>query len=245
MRRGFHCAWLVAGLAMLGAMGVDGREGRAGTIGIIGHIKQGSGTGGDPPYTYIFDLYLTSGFINSDGGKLTDFFTVDGLVGVSGSGYDSSQIANPSAPSEPPTTAPVGSPQAMEFWNTPSGGIAATPSPPPTGFKADGYNYNSNVTWEYVAGPTINFTNPGPNGVFLGEFTVNTSWSYEFGQPYPMSPGTIIDFSYTIGGTTGTGTFVLLGVPEPSSIVLMLLGGAILPLATVYRRRQLRSRRAA
>ncbi len=118
-----------------------------------------------------------------------------------------------------------------------------SPSPPPA--TANGYNYQSNVTWEYLLGPTINYTNPGPNGVFLGEFTVVTSWSYAAGQPPPLAPGTIIDYSYTIGGTSGTGTIVLQGVPEPSSVVLMLLGGAFLPLAASYRRRQLRSRRAA
>ena len=63
-----------------------------------------------------------------------------------------------------------------------------------------------------------------------------------------MAPGTIIDYSYTIGGTTGTGTIVLQGgppgVPEPSSLVLMLLGGAFVPLAASYRGRRLRSRRA-
>jgi hypothetical protein len=246
MRRGIPGAWVIAGLAMLGAMVVGGLEARAGTVTIKGGIVLGSGTGGDPPYTYIFDLYLTSGFIAPDLGANppTTFFTVDGLVGVSGAGYDTSQIPNASTTSEPPSTAPAGSPQANEFWTVPNGGIVTSPSPPPA--TANGYNYQGNVTWEYLLGPTINYTNPGPNGVFLGEFTVVTSWSYGAGQPPPMAPGTIIDYSYSIGGTTGTGTIVLQGgppgVPEPSSLLLMLLGGAFVPLAASRRRRRLHSR---
>lgn len=245
MRRGLPVACFMAGLTMVGAIVGGGLEARAGTVSIKGGIKAGSGTGGDPPYTYIFDLYLTSGFIAPDLGAKTSIFTVDGLVGVSGPGYDTGQIPNPSTTSQPPGTAPAGSPQANEFWTLPNGGIVTSPSPPPA--TADGYNYQSNVTWEYLLGPTINFTNPGPNGVFLGEFTVVTSWSYAAGQPPPLAPGTIIDYSYTIGGTTGTGTIVLQGgnpVPEPSSLVLMLLGGAFVPLAASCRRR-LRSRCAA
>jgi hypothetical protein len=56
MRRGIPGAWVIAGLAMLGAMVVGGLEARAGTVTIKGGIVLGSGTGGDPPYTYIFDL---------------------------------------------------------------------------------------------------------------------------------------------------------------------------------------------
>ncbi len=173
---------------------------------------------------------------------------MNGLVGVSGPGYDAAQLPIASTTSQPPNTAPPGSLQATEFWISPSGGIVTTPSPPPAGFVANGYNYQSDVTWEYLLGPTINYANPGPNGVFLGEFTVVTSWSYAAGQPPPLAPGTIIDFSYSLDGVNGTGTLTLqsgnLGVPEPSSSVLMLLGVAFVPIAASYRRRQLRSGRA-
>ena len=79
-------------------------------------------------------------------------------------------------------------PRRPSSGSSPIGGIVTSPLPLPPGFVANGYNYQSNVTWEYLLGPTIDYTNPGPNGVFLGEFTVNTSWSYAAGQPPPWPP---------------------------------------------------------
>jgi hypothetical protein len=243
MRPRIKGAWIAAGIAVLGAMAAGGLETQAGTVTLKGGIQEGSGSTGDPPYTYYFDLYLTGGSIAPDGGSLTCYFTVNGLVGASGIGYDPSQIGTPSTPSEPPYTATPGSVESTEYWITPNGGVATSPSPIPPGFMANGYNYESNVTWEYLLGPTIPYSNPGPNGVFLGLFTVNTSWSYGKGQPPPLAPGSILTYSYDINGTTGTGLLVLQGVPEPSSMVLMLLGAAAVPPAVALHRRGSRSRR--
>jgi hypothetical protein len=68
----------MVGLAMLGAMTPGGGgEARAGTIGIT--ISGGfTPVGGDPPYLYIFDVFLDPGFEVDQ----TDFFRIDGLNGV-------------------------------------------------------------------------------------------------------------------------------------------------------------------
>lgn len=242
MIRRIKSAWIAAGIAVLGATFVSGLEARAGTVALRGGIRQGSGTGGDPPFTYYFDLFLTDGSITPDSGSLTSTFTVEGLVGVSGPGYDPGQIGTPSSPSGPPYTAAPGSPQASEFWITPNGGVVTTPSPVPPGFVADGYNYQSDVTWEYLLGPTYSIPANAPPGteIYLGQFTVNTSWSYAPGQPYPLAPGTVVKYTYDVDGTAGGGTLIL--APEPSSVVLMLLGAAVMPLTVALRRRRVRSR---
>jgi hypothetical protein len=239
-------ACLLTGLTALAAMVAGGSAVQAGTITVKGGIQEGSGTGGDPPYVYIFDLYLTSGSIAPDLGAQTSTITINGLVGVSGPGFDTSQILSASSPSEPPSIAASGSLQASEDWITPAGGIVTTPSPLPVGFVANGYNYESSVTWEYSQGPTITYSG---SPVFLGEFTVNTSWTYTATQSAPVTPqDTVINYSYSTGsgGGSSTGSLVVQygdpSVPEPSSLVLILIGGAVLPLAALHRRRLVRSR---
>lgn len=241
MRRVIRSVWFATGLAALGAMMAGGPEAQAGGVVVVtGGITQGSGSGGDPTYTYTFDLYLTGGSISPDGAAMTSTFTVNDLIGVSGLDF-TGYIGTPSAPSQPPTTATPGSPQAMETWTVPSGGVVTTELSPGPGYTPNGYNYEGTVTWDYVAGPTINYSG---TQIFLGAFTVNTSWNYGASQPPPMGGGSTVIYDYNIGGTTGSGSLILAGVPEPSSFVLLLIGGAALPMAAAYRRRRPASRRA-
>jgi hypothetical protein len=73
-------AWIAVGLAVLGAM-VAGGEARAGTAGI--HIGGGfKPVGGDPPYDYVFQVYLDPFFeVQANGSPLNNFEVFD-LVGV-------------------------------------------------------------------------------------------------------------------------------------------------------------------
>jgi hypothetical protein len=69
--------------------------------------------------------------------------------------------------------------------------------------------------------------------------------------PQGLEPGDTFHYTWTIGTTefgSGSGTVVLGppdAVPEPSSIVLMLAGGAVLPYVGLRHRRRRRSRGTA
>ena len=87
MKRGTKGAWVMAGLAVLGAMMAGGGESRAALTGITigGGFQPGTG---DPPYDYIFQVYLNpdSSLVSPYGSlySLThpDYFTINGLTGV-------------------------------------------------------------------------------------------------------------------------------------------------------------------
>jgi hypothetical protein len=208
MRRRFRVAWSIAGLAVLGAMSIGGPgEVRAGTIGITisGGISPG---GGDPPYRYIFDVFLDPGFEVDE----LDFFKIDQLVGVTSG----------SLHSEPPS-------------NLPTYGWLGDPG-------------DESITWAFVGNTAIPNSNPvGSNmEVPLGEFVVQTTQDFPNAPPVP--PGTKIPYSFSIhhlndGTATGSG-IIILGVPEPSSFVLLALGFAAL-LALATRRKRCRLARAA
>ncbi len=210
------------------------------TISVTGHIIL---LPGGSPFLYQFDLYLTGGTISpSSGSNLTEF-TVSGLVGVSVGGFIPAD-APPGTPPNPQsgTTEPPGNGTATsELWYVPAGGIVTTN----TGNPAP-YDYASSVTWDYLIGPTITYSSTDPANNFLGSFTVQTIASFPDNMP-PVTPGvTPIGVSYSIDGSPGTPTTItLLGaVPEPSSMLLLLVGGAVLPFMN-RRRRRLRSRSAA
>ncbi len=256
MRR-FQDACFIAGLAVLGAVIVQAYDAQSGamagsvhsSIGISGGVISGGGGGGsDPPYDYVFDVYLTSGSISPTATNSLSNFTIDGLVGVAS--YSFAQ-ANPatgmnsqgSTTSQPPTSQP-----ANLTWVVPSGGIATSFISPSTG-PPTGTNFESSVTWNYLAGPTT-ITWSGTN-ILLGVFTIETAWgSYAANTP-PVKIGSTLNYSYNIDGVTGksgnTGSppIVVQSLPEPSSVVLMLAGGAILPLTSLYRRRRASLRRTA
>ena len=68
MRRGIKTAWVVAGLAVLGAMIAGGREARAKGIVISTGVTQPVG---DPFYEYVFDVQLLAGSTLDNGGFIT------------------------------------------------------------------------------------------------------------------------------------------------------------------------------
>ena len=216
---------LLAGLAVLGtAMGIV-REGYAGStalnsISISGGLVQGSGGGsGDPPYIYVFDVYLTSGFI-SPGATGFSTFTVDGLVGI-----DSNSLPSATQPD-------LSHPYNGEFWQPSAINTFSTGSSTP------GFNYASDLSWSYTGGPTVTTV-----GFFLGQFTIETDYqNYVTGTP-PVPIGSTLDFSYSLdgggSGNTGTGTIVVQNgypTPEPSSIILMLAGLPLLPYMVIRQR---------
>lgn len=253
---------VVSALTMLGVMMVGGQAAHASsaTIGIKGGIVAG---GGDPPYTYVFDVYLTGGTLAPDNGTQSATFTIDGLVGVSSASFaaaspldsNGNHTVSPSTYSQPPGTAAPNSPQASEIWTVPCGGITTAYIPPFTG-PPNGYNYASNITWDYVLGPTL--TASGPDGTFLGVFTVVTGWN-TYSSP-PVTPGvTVINYSFDLNGSTGqsepgspTSPPIIIQngaptpVPEPSSMILMLMAGGVgLPYLAIRRRGRGPSRRSA
>jgi hypothetical protein len=198
MRPRIKGAWIAAGIAVLGAM-IAGGQARAGTVGIT--ISGGEKPViGDPPYDYIFQVYLDPGFeVLATGSPLNDF-QVTGLVGVGADSFTSQ-----------PTTVP---------W---------TPTPA-----------TGSVTWTLFG--TTSIPNTGTGEQYLGQFSVLTDKS--FSSP-PVTPGTTIVYNFTVydisTGKTISGsnsfTLVLLGVPEPSSVVLLTLGAAAVPAIAARRRR--------
>jgi hypothetical protein len=183
-------------------------EVRAGTIGIT--IKPGGikPGTGDPPYDFVFDVLLDPGFEVKAADSPLNNFQVLGLVGV---GTDSL--------THQPTSIPT---------------VVWTPDP-----------QNQSARWTFLGNTSIPNNNPvGSNKeVSLGEFIVQTDKS--FSSP-PVAPGTLMHYNFTVFDLTtnttvsGTGTFtlILLGVPEPSSLVMLAVGAAALPAITVWRRRR-------
>jgi hypothetical protein len=142
------------------------------------------------------------------------YFTIQGLSGVD----TGSTTGQPRLPQKGPAT---------YSWNP-------SPGDPGTG----------DVSWYYTgtgAWATVSYGNtPFPNN-YLGQFTVETLNITEQSQiPTP----TIIDYSYTVGGVTNTGTFNLqdLAVPEPaSSTIVLLIGGTAAISGLVDRTKRRRS----
>jgi hypothetical protein len=217
---------LLAGLAAFGAMFAGGSEARAASVGFKGTIAP---LPGGSPFLYTFDVYLTSGTISPGSPSNPTEFTISGLVGVSQPGFLG--VNDPGSPTyEPPGTGnPFGS-NVYYTWIVNTGGIVTTGSPVNS-------NYESSVTWQYTLGPTLTWS--GTN-IFLGSFEVETTAIYNDNAP-PVTPGiTPIGFSYSLpqssgGPSTGGGTFTVTSVPEPSSVILLVIGGGVLPL--VFRKR--------
>jgi len=218
MRRGIKTAWVMM-IAVLGLVAAGGPEARAASVRLKGTITP---LPGGSPFLYAFDLFLTNGSIQpgppSDPTRFTVGLAPHGLVGVTTlSGHQ-----------EPPLT---GNPD--EVWIVPAGGIVTsnTGNPAP-------YDKQSSVQWVYFAGPTITWSG---TDILLGHFTIQTTSSFPDDAP-PVTPGvTPIDWSYSLfdpnGDSKGGGTITLAGVvPEPASVILMLVGAGALPLV-LHRRR--------
>jgi hypothetical protein len=93
-----------------------------------------------------------------------------------------------------------------------------------------------NVTWVYNGSA---FTGNSPNGTTIGQFQVDTT-------ELPTQPTPTLLYVGTLNGTTYTDQgIVVVGalIPEPSSIVLLLVGAGAIPLVCLrLRRRQRRQR---
>jgi hypothetical protein len=235
MRRGIKRSFLLAGLAVFGAMVVGGSDIRAGTVKPVGTSTP---LPGGSPFLYQFGLYLTSGSIAPGAtftvGALPGGQVSNGLIGVttqSGTG-EPSGTGNPFA---------LLYPTQSYFWVVPAGGIVTVDS----GMNAP-YNNESSVTWQYLLGPTLTWNG---SDIYLGLFTVETAQSFPDDAP-PATPGvTKIDYSYTgvTGGNTpssGGSSITISAVPEPTSSILLLIGGAALPLLLRSRCRSQVSRKA-
>jgi hypothetical protein len=205
MRPRIKGAWLAAGIALLGAM-IAGGEARAGSRGITidpGGIKPGTG---DPPYDYIFYVYLDPDFEIQASGSPLNFFQVGStttpLVGV---GTDSLTHQPTSIPS-----------------------VVWTPLPG-----------TEEVSWTFLGNTSI--PNTTSSNLFLGEFIVQTDKSYT--SP-PDKPGTIIDYTFTVFDLathttiSGSNSFTLVSIPEPSSVVMLAAGAAAIAVMVIRGRRR-------
>jgi hypothetical protein len=207
--------WILAGLCSLTTMFIGVRDVQAGSssITITGGYKPG---GGDPPFTYIFDVSLnaptstgTNTFQNGDS------FTIDVLPGI-----HQSQV--------PPTIIPL-------QWSL----FSLTDEPPPSSapFAAD-------VQFKYEGSTPYMVSTPPGGSVFLGKFEITSTYNFPTGVvPYPS--GTVLDYTYTIDGQTqqGSGTFQIFSVPEPSSLILLAAGA--LPLIWLRQRMRCTPKRVA
>ncbi len=226
MRRSTKGAWVMAGLAVLGAMMAGGGEARAAVTGIAigGGFKPGTG---DPPYDYIFQVYLNpdsslvSPFnpLNPGLASNPDSFTIDNLVGVT-------SVSLTSQPENLPSVVFI--PSITQTLTT--------------------YPYASDVTWSFYGLTTI--TNNTSSPELLGQFEVETSVNFATGPP--VQAGTIVDYTFSVadgnGNQTppGSGTIILadLSTPEPSSAAIVLLTGgtAVLGGLVVRTRRRRKAR---
>jgi hypothetical protein len=217
MSRRTKGTWILAGLALMAAVSAGGGVVRAGTVGLKGHITP---LPGGSPFLYEFELDLDAGQV-APGSSLTIGVPPKGLIGVNGL----------SGTSQPPTIGP----SHTDIWVVPFGGIVTTGSGP--------YGTESSVTWDFSSGTTYNNSLGNPP-VDVGQFNVQTVFSYPDNMP-PSIPGvTIIDYIFKFAdGSTQSGMITLTAVPEPSSVFLLLAGAGALPLlrSWINRSRSLRT----
>jgi len=233
---------IVVALAALGIIVAAGREAKAITGGSSLAISQGGivvvgggGNGGDPAYTYQFELVLNG---TLDAPPPSTSFTVDGLVGVypfASQGTGTLLFPNPPGQSwsysfsniQPPTTNPNNYPNSATSY------------------------YTSDVTWTYN-GPTSISSPLGPEGFLpqtLGIFEINTATNLPDGYPPTVLPSNI-NYSYSLnggpvqpGGNSGAGSVGLQqggiqSVPEPSTALAPLMVFLGLPLVLWLKRRR-------
>ena len=223
MRSRIKSRWILTGLCSLAAMLAGADSAQAGTsITITGGYKPG---GGDPPYDFIFDVYLNAPPLNTPGTNTFqsgDYFTIDGLPGVSSTSFHNE-------PFSPPGVQWVGG-----ATNT-----VTTPQPPAPAPYASDFTWNFLGTTVYLAAtPT---SGPVGSSILLGQFTVESSYTGFTTVPFPN--GHEVSYTYTYdGGIPGSGTFPIidLAVPEPTSVVLLAVGAGVLPMFWLRERRRRR-----
>lgn len=135
-----------------------------------------------------------------------DSFTIDGLPGVTNSANSPSYVSG----------------SYSTYFGNASIDETVTTSP-----------YSSDVTWTYRG------LNALSGSLDLGTFSIYTTYNYPPGSQTPFPSGETspnVTYTYSIGGNTGSDSFAISSVPEPSTILLLLIGGA-LPAGTALRRR--------
>jgi hypothetical protein len=91
----------------------------------------------------------------------------------------------------------------------------------------------SDVTWTYLSIHSLTAT----SDTLLGEFTITTTVQYPLTSP-PYTVGETINYGSDLGGVVSSGVLVVSSVPEPSSVMLLVLGIAIgFPAFLVRQRR--------
>jgi hypothetical protein len=217
--------WILAALCSLTVISSGLREAEAGSssITITGGYKPG---GGDPQFTFVFDVTLNAPDTpGTNTWSSTDLLRIEGLPGVNSSSGHTEPFDL-----TPPTV----------LWSAGASNTVLTP-----GGTAP---FASDFTWVYSGAKVYSATTPvgGPVGssVFLGEFTVTSTYDFPAGV-LPLPDGAPV--SYVFEGPPGSGvtlTFPIrnLSVPEPSSAILLALGaGGMLPLFWLAKRRRSQS----
>jgi hypothetical protein len=206
--------WILAGLAIMAVISADASVAQAGSVAVQGSITP---LPGGSPWLYEFELILNdlqSGPITS-GATLTVGTPSPGVSGLVG-------VTPQSGTQQPPTTG--GSP--TDVWIVPPGGIVTTG----TG-NAPPFDKESSVTWNYFSG------NPYSQVGNVGLFTVETATDFPDNTP-PIIPGvTLINYTFTFAnGTVSSGDITLSLVPEPSTVIMLLVGLGGLPLLRKWAR---------
>jgi hypothetical protein len=215
---------ILAGLCALAAMLLGLRDAEAGSssITITGGYKPG---GGDPPFDYIFDIYLNAPTTQGTNTWVSgDSITIFGLPGVD-------SISGHHEPFVPPPANPT------VLWSAGASNTVSTP-----GGTAP---FASDFTWVYTGSTVYMATTPlgGPVGssIFLGEFTVTSTFDFPAGV-LPLADQAPVSYTFEgppDGGVTLTFPIRNLSVPEPSSAILLSLGaGGLLPTFWLVKRRR-------
>jgi PEP-CTERM motif len=189
--------WSVAGVFALALAGASETQG-----GIV--LNGGTlNRNGDPLYAYVATASLTDGTTFQQ----NDSFSILGMIGVGELfGMYPPFHFEPSDNGSLPT-------YAFSFNLDPD-----QPLPPP--FPQDVTYPTSDVTWTNSSGPTVQ---PGST---LGQFGVETS--VELPELYPTISSITLPWTATLDGGTeqdsGTVTFYLASIPEPSSLTIAGIG---------------------
>jgi hypothetical protein len=236
MLRCIKSRWTLAGLCGLAAMFAGPRDAQAvstlsSSITITGGYMPG---GGDPPFTYTFNVWLNAPPITSPGTNSWvsgDSFTIDALPGLN-------NLSGHTEPFIPPPANPT------VLWSAGASDTTFTSPPPPPPTYNTPYYY-SDFTWVYTGTMNYYATTPvnGPVGAmqFLGTFTVTSTYDFPEGVT-PLPAGSNVSYTYNgppNGGVTFTFPIQNFSVPEPSSAILLSLGaGGILPMFWLAKRRR-------
>ncbi len=216
MRRGIQRTTILAGLTMFVTLVAGVREARAiaALQGISITGSQGPTYGGDPYYTYTFDLNLNGYQWNQ-----SDYLIISGFTGLTADSISPSYSAviNSStvslAPSQPsgfgePTF--VGNGMSAVEWQAGSN-IAPSTSPYEfsivTGQEPSNFSLASSLSYQVQATNSTTGT--------TGQFAASN-------EPFPGGPYQLQPLAVT--------------VPEPSTVVFLVSAAAVAPIAILVRR---------